>query len=92
MPEVKTGLVQGHYQHVEIDAGNGITMKVVDHGVERGICFEMAAMHIGCPSVAVSVQIDWDPDQFFDKLEAVIKAARADLKGIDWEQRRNLKK
>jgi hypothetical protein len=84
----KVTMEQPHHQHVHIDNG-GISMSIVDKGVEQGVWFELSTEYYGYPGLHASMQVDQHTEEFLNKMEALIKAARQDLKGIDWEKRYN---
>lgn len=90
MSRDKVTLDQPHTQYVHIDNG-GIQMSIVDKGVDQGVWFQLSTEYYGYPGLHASMQLDsFDhnvPEEFLDKLEALIKSARQDLKGIDWSKR-----
>lgn len=77
---------RSHCQSVHIDNG-GISMSIVDKGIDKGIWFEIATEYFGHPGLHASMQLDEHAIQFLNKLEEMIRHAKQDLQGIDWEGR-----
>lgn len=84
---LKTELDKTHFETIHIDNG-GIHLSVVDRGADDdGICFNLVTEYQGYPGITASIRLDQYAEEFFNKLEKLIKEARRDFKGINWKER-----
>ena len=83
-----TNTVLGQY-HQHIDNG-GVTITVVDKGVEEGIYLHISTQYFGYPCVSSEVRLDPQLDHnWLTKVALMLLEASSKIKDIDWEARYN---
>ena len=88
-PDHKTQVIAEHHQHID---NGGVSITIVDHGVEEGILLEIDAQYYGYPSIKSTMNIETLGPEWLEKIGTMFIGAAKDLSKIDWDKRYNEKK
>lgn len=82
----ETETVINHHHHHHIDNG-GVSLSIIDKGVNEGIVLRIDAQYFGYPSVVSEIRIDNLGPDWLEKIGLMFLASAQEIKKIDFEKR-----